>query len=529
MSSYGYFVYASDKPFTSLATGSPRLPNTTHFEEWFSTYYRLQDKAAKGQLDQLSNKDCISAYATAFQSKHGSLLIQTDDFNSTAVDVRLLASNDDLQYTPGYDPYAWICTLYQTSEYQTHLCSSLLPEISSDLNSWSVTYTRGGDDLDNKYTANSCWSERLPDLCKVEYSLVWTVIVIVCNVVKAGILCGISVCIKDMPILTTGDAVVSLLRDQDWTTKGECLSSRQSVVRDIRGQLRFTKRSRRWASAVSRSRWWVCMALFSTSITACILLLSLGLMGVSDRTTIWKSGIGTANGQTIIRTYGFPTTLLPNTLIVNTPQTIFSLIYFTTNAIFSIMLLSAEWNSYALHRKGLRVSTGPKGSQRSTYFLSLPYRYALPLLALSTLLHWLISQSLFLVNVEMYDATLTRDPQFDIISCGYSPLAIVICLSVSGVLIAYLVGMGCRRFKSGMPIAGSCSAAISAACHFDVKEMMESAPRNDSDSQVLLHESQPVETLPLQWGVVPFYGGEVGHCAFSSVEVETPKDGDIYE
>ncbi|XHG03465.1 hypothetical protein AWENTII_006769 [Aspergillus wentii] len=509
MSSYGYFVYASDKPFTSLATGSPRLPNTTHFEEWFSTYYRLQDKAAKGQLDQLSNKDCISAYATAFQSKHGSLLIQTDDFNSTAVDVRLLASNDDLQYTPGYDPYAWICTLYQTSEYQTHLCSSLLPEISSDLNSWSVTYTRGGDDLDNKYTVNSCWSERLPDLCKVDYSLVWTVIVIVCNVVKAGILCGISVCIKDMPILTTGDAVVSLLRDPDLATKRDCLLSRESIDGKITGQLKFTKRPRRWASAASKPRWWACMAMILFSIGVCIGLLLQGVLGRSAMKTVWKSGIGTVNSQTIIKSDWFPTTLLPVTLIVNTPQTIFSLIYFTINAMFSIMVLSAEWNDYALHRKGLRVSTAPKGSQRDTYFLSLPYRYALPLLVLSTLLHWLISQSLFLVNVEMYDATLTRDPQFDIISCGYSPPAIVICLSVSGVLIAYLVGMGCRRFKSGMPIAGSCSAAISATCYYI----------RASQWKLFLSNG----------GVVPFYGGEVGHCAFSSVEVETPKDGHIYE
>ncbi|ODM15442.1 hypothetical protein SI65_09045 [Aspergillus cristatus] len=539
MSSYGYLAYVSDKPLTDFVTGSHRLSNVTQsypgIDEWYSTYQRLQNKAAKGQIDRLDNKDCISAYATSLQSKHGSLLIQTDDFNSTTLDIGFLTTNDVGAYAPQKDPYSWICDYYNHAEkvydtaYAIYLCSSILSDILSDPGSWSVTYTNSSySDQVPRYTVNSCWSERLPDVCKVEYSLVWTVIVIACNVAKAGILCGISFSLKDMPILTTGDAVVSFLRDPDPTTKGECLLSGKSADRDI-VETTFSKRPRRWASAVSKSRWVLCMALFLASSCVCVGLLVTGLIGIQDTNTIWKSGIGTVNSQTMISPYGFPTTLLPVTIIVNTPQTVFSMIYFTTNAIFSIMVLSAEWNSYAPQRKGLRVSTAPKGSQRSTYFLSLPYRYALPLLVLSTLLHWLISQSLFLVSVEMYDATLARDPSHDLISCGYSPLAIVICLSTSCLLIAYLVGIGCRRFKSGMPVAGSCSLAISAACHLDVQEIKDHGRENGSHSEVLLHEKQPVETLPLRWGVVPFYGEGVGHCAFSSVEVETPKDGERYD
>ncbi|KAE8306199.1 hypothetical protein BDV41DRAFT_583543 [Aspergillus transmontanensis] len=539
VSSYGYLAYVSDKPLPDLVTGSPRLSHVSQpsagIDEWDSTYQRLRNKAAQGQIDRLDNKDCISAYATSLQSKHGSLLVQTDDFNSTTLDIGFLTTNDVRAYAPQKDPYSWICDYYLNtrdvadSEADTPFCSSMLSTILSDPGSWSVTNTSSSySDQVQRYTVNSCWSERLPDVCKVEYSLVWAVIVIACNVAKAAILCGLSLSLKDMPILTTGDAVVSFLQDPDPTTKGECLLSGKSADRDI-VETTFSKRPRRWASAVSKSRWVLCMGLFIASICLCVGLLIAGLMGIQDTNMIWKSGIGTVNSQTMISPIGFPTTLLPVTIIVNTPQTVFSMIYFTTNAIFSTMVLSSEWNSYALQRKGLRVSTAPKGSQRSTYFLSLPYRYALPLLALSTLLHWLISESLFLVSVEMYDATLARVPSQDLISCGYSPPAIVICLSTSCLLIAYLVGISCRRFKSGMPVAGSCSLAISAACHLDVQEMEDHGRENGSHSEVLRYRKQPVETLPLKWGVVTFYGEGVGHCAFSSVEVETPKDGERYD
>jgi hypothetical protein len=56
----------------------------------------------------------------------------------------------------------------------------------------------------------------------------------------------------------------------------------------------------------------------------------------------------------------------------------------------------------AYHRKGLRVSENPRGAQRSTYFLQLPYRYAIPLLIVSSAMHWMVSQSLFLVTVLRY-------------------------------------------------------------------------------------------------------------------------------
>lgn len=150
-------------------------------------------------------------------------------------------------------------------------------------------------------------------------------------------------------------------------------------------------------------------------------------------------------------------------LLANTPQLLVSLAYFMYNALLSCMLLAAEYDDYALQRKPLRVSW-PKGSQRSTYYLSLPYRYSIPLLGASAVLHWLVSQSLYFVEIIPYDihgdlyATKT-------ITCGYSPQAIILAMILGGVLIGGSIVLGMRRFKSSMPLALYCSAAISAACH----------------------------------------------------------------
>lgn len=55
-------------------------------------------------------------------------------------------------------------------------------------------------------------------------------------------------------------------------------------------------------------------------------------------------------------------------------------------------------------------------------------------------------------------------------TCGYSPLMIfaAVCVSVLMIGFGLAVGYG-RRIKGGMPLVGSCSAGISAACHTGLK------------------------------------------------------------
>lgn len=59
-------------------------------------------------------------------------------------------------------------------------------------------------------------------------------------------------------------------------------------------------------------------------------------------------------------------------MISNTPQLLLSLCYMTLNGLITRMLTELEWASYAISFKALRV-TNPRGDQRSTYRLQLPY------------------------------------------------------------------------------------------------------------------------------------------------------------
>ena len=133
------------------------------------------------------------------------------------------------------------------------------------------------------------------------------------------------------------------------------------------------------------------------------------------------------------------------------------------NAVFTSMLASREWSHFAIKRRALRV-TKPRGLQRSTYWLGIPYRYAIPLLGLSGLLHWLASQSLFLAHIEIY-AWDTEDVLYTISTAGYSCGAIICTLALAVVALVFAAANGWRRYPGKIAVVGSCSAAMSAACH----------------------------------------------------------------
>lgn len=255
------------------------------------------------------------------------------------------------------------------------------------------------------------------------------------------------------------------------------------------------------------------------AILVCAGLLIIGLnanenqVGDSD---IKKYGLGKAHADTIldIGTLSYQSeTLITNVLVANTPQVIMSMIYFSYNAIFTSLSLITEWDRLGTELKGLRVSSHCQGDQRQTYFLQLPYRYSLPLTIFSGGLHWLISQSIFLVNIEMWPPFTTSSD--NIMSCGWSPIGII-CVIVAGtIMVVFLLTSGLRRLRyGGIPVAGSCSAAISAACH--------PAP----------NEEPEMWKKPLRWGVVSKASSEASselpHCSFSSRKIDAPIEGKRY-
>lgn len=254
--------------------------------------------------------------------------------------------------------------------------------------------------------------------------------------------------------------------------------------------------------------------------------------------TIWSFGFHTTTPYTLITHWSLPLTgahaVVPMVLISNLPQTLLSAVYLGLNGLLTTMSLAREWAAHAassssLPLRSLRVSSSaPRGDQRSAYFLSLPYRLAVPFAALATLAHWLLSQSLYMVKVDAVDAhgDLVRDGAdggnaygyYSITTCGYSPPAIVASAVGIVAFAAFVCGVGAKRLgKNGMPLVGSCSAAIAASCHGGARG------------------GTVVAWKPLAWGEVVGGGGEgedgegVGRCGFANDGgVERPVPGKLY-
>jgi hypothetical protein len=171
---------------------------------------------------------------------------------------------------------------------------------------------------------------------------------------------------------------------------------------------------------------------------------------------------------------------------------------------------AAEWNNLATSRKGLRV-TSPVGQQRDTYFLQLPYKWSLPLTMASGGLHWLLSQSVFLVRIDTYDRQgKLVEGELSKSACGFSGTSWMVMTICFWLLVGTVGLIGRKKIKVKIPFAASCSLVISAACH---------PSRDDPEPHLRL----------LKWGVVEerMYDGEA-HCCLSSREVGKPRVGVKY-
>jgi hypothetical protein len=236
-----------------------------------------------------------------------------------------------------------------------------------------------------------------------------------------------------------------------------------------------------------------------------------------DPATIWELGFGRIHGNNLLTT---GMAIFTATVVANAPQAALSYLYIVFNALFTNMFVAKEWSSYTTSRKPLRVSS-PVGQQRKSYWLNIPFRYAVPAVAVSSLFHWLASQSIFMVRINVTGALsrgqgdIKHGVMYSISTCGFSPAAIILTFALGTALaIAGIVFAVFRYYPPGIPLAGSCSAAISAACH---------PPPDDTDASL----------KPLQWGAIPGAekeenGRVVGHCSFSGLAVEVPVPGRYY-
>ncbi|KAI1848060.1 hypothetical protein JX266_006173 [Neoarthrinium moseri] len=252
-----------------------------------------------------------------------------------------------------------------------------------------------------------------PTTCQVRVSNTLLLIVILCVLIKVATCIFILSKLTEVALVTPGDAIESFITAPDPVTEGlgslgfsdaqnlEC-KPRKAYSTTQDPALTFVHRPGRWLtktqglhSAVGRGIW---VQVYYPSFLALVMVIvalifssmsGLGEFGPSENTET------TTFGDLL---YG-STSYLTILIVVNTPQVILSFIYLTINTLHTQLKIEQEWNSYGGGYTPLRVSY-PSGMQVSTYRLQLPYKYSIPLIAISTLLHWLLSNSLFLLFIE---------------------------------------------------------------------------------------------------------------------------------
>ncbi|KAF9061623.1 hypothetical protein BDP27DRAFT_1485813 [Rhodocollybia butyracea] len=358
-------------------------------------------------------------------------------------------------------PFGWICG--GTGGIQQSFADSSTPcstEWTQGINpsNWTMEAgiyfdSTGGDDIiSGSLPVQYCLSETTASRCQLQFNLPLLAIVVAFNIVKVICMAIVATKMHDNPLVTLGDAIASFSNSPEPLTKEMCLVSQSYLEK-----------------------------LDKNKATPYPYPSPGPLVVYQPQKTSWMSTVSRRHWILIC------------------------------SLLCTKLFLALEWSSYARTRKPLRVSD-PHGDQRSTYFLNIPFRFGIPLMVYSALLHWLLSQSIFVVAVTFWDGDLI-DTSNSITTCGYSPAAMILTAIAGGSLILSSLVVGCfKHLKSDMPLVGSCSKAIAAACH---------PPEDGSD---------PLK--PMKWGVVPKSPNSsnpaTGHISFSSGEVSAPVPGRYY-
>jgi hypothetical protein len=411
--------------------------------------------------------DCMHNYASGFMRKYGDVAVVS---TSSGADSPILYTrfpqrsiSQDKENT-NQDSYRWICNdiIASNATGEDARCSIDMAMGRFDAGrNWTVY----------EHAVSYCLARTLPDVCELQFNQWMMLGVVVLGVVKTIVIAYLSIWRPHGRFLRTlGDAIASFLEVQDETTTNMCLvSSKQIRKHGFKGPFQpqlFTGIRPQWFSSANTTEF------FSTiGISALyIVILSIALFFAIDGAHgfAFNSKLGVPDIQSLANFKpddAGSSGIVPTLLIANIPQLGFSFLYVVYTNIWSKLLVAQEFDRLTQAKKGLRVSEQPKGLQRRSHFFTLPARFALPLMACSAALHWLCSQSFFMVRIDGVNSRGEVDPDDRLVRLGYSAAGIISLIGVSvGMLVATVCIGALRRLGTSLHET-SMSVVISAACH----------------------------------------------------------------
>ncbi|KAJ5151786.1 hypothetical protein N7492_010081 [Penicillium capsulatum] len=495
--SYDYLAIVATENFARGGNWTLRSPS----ESADAILYSLQAEAMRSKLRRLEVRECIEKYHTDFLSDRQHVLLIVDNSTSAAnestssVGSIFVSKHSTQDYYPLEALYGWICDIRSYSIGQQCLSDHF------NYDNWTpgTSLSSLPPSWETKYPVRYCLSREADEKCKI-----------------ASFVCALGITKENPPLCTTGDAIQSFLTKPDVHTRNRCLASKEDYDRWQSGSREewyprppgtgdvWTGGRYRWRKAIS-----IWQGLLFTFIAAGIIASAGGPLA-----TAWA----TDDLMSVLRNFA----------ITNLPQVAVSYVYLVLNNMMTAMLAMAEWCTYAANstpRKGLRVSSPTPGtSQRSKYFLSVPYKWAIPSIVTITVLHWLVSQMIFFNQIGIYQITPEGGYNVSTENDTYvSRFAALLSVCIASAVFVTLIAIAwTRRYPKNIPLSGCCSASIAAACQ----------PTRFHGNKTLMSDFDP--HLPFEklgWGVVEDPADcmdGIGHATFSSEGITSLMTEKVY-
>jgi hypothetical protein len=470
----------------------------------------------------MNSQQCLETYSHGLMQLHSDVVVVVVVTSQPTSASPILWTrwpqrylSKDREYTND-DSFHWVC--HDTLTGQGSRCREGFPEDFAKLGkNWTV-YNN---------VVDHCFVRLGKDECHLQFNVWLMLTVVVFGLIKVLAIAWIVFTGSGDKnrLRTLGDAIQSYLEKKDPITQNMSLVSsvqirKEGLFNSFEPQV-YNGARPRWYSAANTTEFFSTVGLSGVFAIMLSITLYFAIDGAKD--AAFDPKLGTTNIQslaTFMRDDVGSSGIVPLLLVANVPQLAVSLLYVVYTGIWGKLAVTREFDNLAKSQKGLRVSNAPHGNQRSSHFLTLPIKYAVPLMACSAVLHWLCSQSLFLVRFDGITSNGKLDEKDRMVRLGYNVTGM---LSLIGILIAMMVGTICvasfRRLKT--PLGETCmSCVISAACH------------------VMQDKPQPWREK-LQWGVIganeqnPFGGEEdrysVRRCGFTAGEVQSLEKGERYQ
>lgn len=517
----------------------------------------LQTKA-RG-FDETANLECIRAYSESLNAT-AELVLVTDRLSASYNDSSLIHGWISGNAGSWSGATMWVCAAYMPRNLFRYCSEEWIRSLRGD---WKVRPT--DTKFDEDFTIRHCLMGKRPDpkspsrLCGVHYNFHLLVAIITLTGLDAAIITYVAKLHKDPTLVLLGDAIAHFLEIEAGSNTPSLAvrpQERDESVESIIGlrQGLWPVGAPRWSSAVSKRTWRYSLCLydfpnkpsvepllttrslhrFVAGILVGLVMLYAALKDLTnlkmpiDLASLWAYGLGKTNEHSLASTYGLNFVRgsrgrAIQVVLANSFQVMVSFLYLFYNNILTRQVLADEMIRYVRNRKALRVSSPRNLTQRSSYFLSLPWKYAVPQMGLFMVLHWLISQSAFTVQNRGYGPGPNgpRIPGLDGARLGFSAIGIVFSTTLGAILAIALVANSLRPYAipvpKQFPLMASNSAAIASNCR---------RPYEDKDAHL----------YPVQLGVVThglsFDGSPdcKGRLTFSSdAEIREPVGNEMYE